>query len=176
MNMDCYGNVLLDADNAREVMLRGRDIDGTFFQDPDQAELFNRHSRRLMEGRTMVYPAPPEDMEPDQYHKELSGVWNMPDKYQQLDIAELLLPRATHPGGPERLAQELELFHNRGMIPVLRAMAYLVDTMREHQVVWGVGRGSSVASYTLHLLGINRINPLEFDLDIEEFLRREVST
>ena len=30
------------------------------------------------------------------------------------------------------------------MIPLLRYMCYLVDFMRENNIVWGVGRGSQV--------------------------------
>ena len=50
-------------------------------------------------------------------------------------------------------------------------LKYLVDTMREHNIVWGVGRGSSVASYCLYLLGVHKINSIKFELDIKEFLK-----
>jgi DNA polymerase III alpha subunit len=43
--------------------------------------------------------------------------------------------------------------------------------MREHGVVWGVGRGSSVASYVLFLIGIHKIDSLYYDLPIDEFLK-----
>jgi DNA polymerase III alpha subunit len=43
--------------------------------------------------------------------------------------------------------------------------------MREKDIVWGVGRGSSVASYVLYLIGVHKIDSLFFDLDIEDFLR-----
>jgi DNA polymerase III alpha subunit len=34
-----------------------------------------------------------------------------------------------------------------------------------------VGRGSSVASYVLYLLGVHRIDSMFYDLDPSEFLR-----
>ena len=43
--------------------------------------------------------------------------------------------------------------------------------MRKNSVLWGLGRGSSVASYVLYLLGVHRINSLYYDLDIKEFLK-----
>jgi DNA polymerase III alpha subunit len=43
--------------------------------------------------------------------------------------------------------------------------------MRDNNIVWGVGRGSSVSSYVLYLLGVHRVNSLYYDLDIHEFLR-----
>ena len=57
------------------------------------------------------------------------------------------------------------------MIEVLKYLKYLVDTMRQHKILWGVGRGSSVASFCLYLLGVHRINSLKYNLDITEFLR-----
>ena len=32
--------------------------------------------------------------------------------------------------------------------------------MRENNIVWGVGRGSPVASYVLFLIGVHRINSI----------------
>jgi DNA polymerase III alpha subunit len=43
--------------------------------------------------------------------------------------------------------------------------------MRANNIVWGVGRGSSVASYVLFLIGIHKVDSLYYDLPIEEFLR-----
>jgi DNA polymerase III alpha subunit len=50
-------------------------------------------------------------------------------------------------------------------------LKYLVDAMRENKIVWGVGRGSSVASYVLYLIGVHRIDSIKYDLDIKEFLK-----
>jgi DNA polymerase III alpha subunit len=57
------------------------------------------------------------------------------------------------------------------MFDLLRYLKYFVDTMRKNSVLWGLGRGSSVASYVLYLLGVHRINSLYYDLDIKEFLK-----
>jgi DNA polymerase III alpha subunit len=71
----------------------------------------------------------------------------------------------------QRAGEELLLFQERDMFVLLRYLKYLVDTMRENNIVWGVGRGSSVASFVLFLLGIHRINSLYYDLSIDEFLK-----
>jgi DNA polymerase III alpha subunit len=57
------------------------------------------------------------------------------------------------------------------MIGLLKYIKYLVDTMREHKIVWGVGRGSSVASYALYLIGVHKIDSVKYGLDINEFLK-----
>jgi DNA polymerase III alpha subunit len=71
----------------------------------------------------------------------------------------------------QRCGQELMLYQERGLFDLLKYLTYLVDVMRDNQVIWGVGRGSSVASHVLYLLGVHRINSMFYDLDVTEFLR-----
>ena len=71
----------------------------------------------------------------------------------------------------QRVGEELLLFQERNLFPLLCFMRYLVDTLRKNNIVWGVGRGSSVASYVLYLIGVHKINSMYYDLDIAEFLK-----
>ena len=59
------------------------------------------------------------------------------------------------------------------MVMVLKTMKYIVDTLRKHDVVWGVGRGSSVASYALYLIGVHKIDSVKYNLPIDEFFKGE---
>jgi DNA polymerase III alpha subunit len=96
--------------------------------------------------------------------------WFIPEDYKSLDIEELLVhvcPEQNY----NRLVDELALFKKHNMIPVLRTMKYIVDTLRENNVVWGVGRGSSVASYVLFLLGVHKVDSIKYNLPIEEFFK-----
>ena len=43
--------------------------------------------------------------------------------------------------------------------------------LHDKNVLWGVGRGSSVASYALFLIGVHKIDSVKYDLDWREFLR-----
>ena len=95
----------------------------------------------------------------------------MPDEYKQLDIAEYVLSLCHTPEQLQRVGQELLLYQQHDLFDLLRYLRYLVDVMRENRVIWGVGRGSSVASYVLYLLGVHRIDSMYYDLDPEEFLR-----
>ena len=97
--------------------------------------------------------------------------WFMPKEYKEFDIAKYVLNLCTHQAEIQRAGKELLLFEKRGLLVLLQYMKYLVDTMRKHDIVWGVGRGSSVSSFVLFLIGIHRINSLYYDLDIEEFLK-----
>ena len=69
------------------------------------------------------------------------------------------------------LIEELEEFRERNMLDLLRVLKYTVDTLKTNSIVWGVGRGSSVASYVLFLLGVHKINSIQYNLDWREFLR-----
>jgi DNA polymerase III alpha subunit len=71
----------------------------------------------------------------------------------------------------QRCGQELLLYQERDLFDLLRYLKYLVDVMRTNNVIWGVGRGSSVASYVLYKLGVHRIDSLHYNLDPHEFLR-----
>ena len=97
--------------------------------------------------------------------------WLMPDQYKDMDIAKWILERCKTEAELQRVGEELLLFQERDLFDLLRYLKYLVDTMRANGVIWGVGRGSSVASYVLYLIGIHKIDSMYYDLSITEFLR-----
>jgi DNA polymerase III alpha subunit len=98
--------------------------------------------------------------------------WFIPDKYKQLDIEEFLVMQCPEQNYP-RLIEELSLFKQNNMIPVLKTMKYVVETLRANNIVWGVGRGSSVSSYILYLIGIHKIDSVKYALPIDEFFKGE---
>ena len=95
----------------------------------------------------------------------------MPLEYQDLDIAEHVLSLCTTQEQLQRCGEELLLYQERDLFDLLRYLKYLVDTMAANHVIWGVGRGSSVASYVLYKLGVHKIDSMFYDLDVAEFLR-----
>jgi DNA polymerase III alpha subunit len=97
--------------------------------------------------------------------------WQMPKEYYEIDIAKWVLDQCKNQEELQRAGDELLKFQDRNMFPLLQYLKYLVDTMRKNNIVWGVGRGSSVASFVLFLIGIHRINSLYYQLSIDEFLK-----
>ena len=97
--------------------------------------------------------------------------WFMDESYRDMDIAKWLVERCKTQEELDRVAEELILFVQHDMLEVLKYLKYLVDTMRQNNIVWGVGRGSSVASYCLYLIGVHKINSIKYELDIHEFLK-----
>ena len=113
----------------------------------------------------------PLDVNQTEFDNALQSEWFMPEKYKNLNIHNYILTKAEEGKETERAALELGEFEDRGMLDLLRYMVYLVDFMRENKIIWGVGRGSSVASFVLYLIGIHKINPIQYELDWQEFLR-----
>ena len=147
----------------------------------DDIEKFNAAMREQYLPELTTYI--PLDVDQKTFDNVCQSEWFMPDKYKELDIGADIMARLMHSMQIfdaydmqetvewTRVCEELEAFRERGMEDLLRYMVYLVDFMRENNIVWGVGRGSSVASYVLYLIGVHRINSIQYDLDWREFLR-----
>lgn len=113
----------------------------------------------------------PTDISAEDFHKAQQSSWFMPNKYKEMDIAKYILDLCKTDAELQRVGNELLLYQEAELFDLLRFMKYLVDTCTEHGVVLGVGRGSSVASYVLYLLGAHQVNSMFYDLDFAEFLR-----
>ena len=112
-----------------------------------------------------------ENLSVEEFDHRNQQRWFMPEEYKQLDIAKLVLDLCITPAELQRVGHELILYQERNLFDLLRYLKYLVDVMKTNRMFWGVGRGSSVASHVLYLLGVHRVNSLFYELDPEEFLR-----
>ena len=99
--------------------------------------------------------------------------WAMPVEYVNLDIEDYI--HKLHPDLNAaqwmRVGEEMHEFEKRNLTDLLRFLCYFVTVLRSNNIVYGVGRGSSIASYVLYLIGVHRINSYKFNLDIKEFLK-----
>jgi DNA polymerase III alpha subunit len=128
------------------------------------AETIEIYQSRLAEEFIRGYPSPKIEID--------TSDWFMPEEYKNMDIEGFLVDQCPKENY-DRLIRELEIYRERNLIPLLRMMKYIVDTLRSNRVLWGVGRGSSVASYVLFLLGVHRIDSVKYSLPIEEFFKGE---
>jgi DNA polymerase III alpha subunit len=159
MKTDDLGNLRFTNKDLVDMIYSGHvDKCHVVLCDPsDDIEKFNAAMREQYLPELTKYI--PLDVDQKTFDGALQSEWFMPDEYKELDVVRFLNNR------------ELQAFTERGMIPLLRYMCYLVDFMRDNNIVWGVGRGSSVASYVLYLIGVHRIDSIQYDLDWTEFLR-----
>jgi len=168
MRTDTYGQQIYTENDLCEIYMRDPNkklenvLVDRIISISDMLELENQP-------KTNLYTE--SNLSVSEFDKDLQSKWLMPDNYKTLDIAKYLLDLCSSDAELQRVGQELMLFQERNMFNLLRYLKYLVDTMRTHNIVWGVGRGSSVSSFVLFLLGVHRINSLYYDLSIDEFLK-----
>lgn len=112
-----------------------------------------------------------EDLPITEYDELQQKQWFMPDEYYTFDIKTYCLEKCILPEEIQRINEEYAEFQKRGLVPLLQWLKFFVDTCIDHGILWGVGRGSSVASYLLYLLGVHKINSIKYNLDWKEFLR-----
>jgi len=169
MNLDQYSRQILTEHDAVNMLYRNPDVDVKNLQ-LDDVEKFNSACRELHLDLQLT-TSTTLNCTPKQYHKKNQQTWHMPAEYEQFDVAKWCLDQCTTDAQLQRVGKELLLYQERGMMPLLCFLRYFVDIMRNNNIVWGVGRGSSVASYVLYLIGVHKIDSMYYDLDIEEFLR-----
>jgi hypothetical protein len=168
MKIDQYGQMIFDEqDLVNQIMQGNRELDG-YRVDPlvqlNQAVALLEHMPELVQHVD-------QNISVEEFDRVSQQNWHMPQSYQTLDIAELVLGLCDNDSELQRCGQELLLYQARDLFDLLRYLKYLVDVMNDNNVIWGVGRGSSVASYVLYKLGVHKIDSLHYDLDPTEFLR-----
>lgn len=166
MRSDKYGNPIFEESDIFDLIYQEVPIDKlSSIIVSEDIEDFKKHSE------IPFLTKPNQDIDINQIDKLNQANWFMGDYYKEMDIAKWLIERCTTQEELDRVGEELILFVQYDMINILRYLKYLVDIMRYHNIVWGVGRGSSVASYCLYLIGVHKINSIKYKLDFKEFLR-----
>ena len=173
MTRNKFGEIIFDEQDLCDLVMKGHDIANMtgVVVDPDfDIERLIHVLEDPGQLITWTFPESKDISVPD-YDAVRQSRWFMPREYQDLDIAQHTLNLCSTQEQLQRVGQELLLYQERGLFDLLRYMKYLVDVMRSNRVIWGVGRGSSTASYVLYLLGVHRIDSMLYDLDPREFLR-----
>ena len=173
METNNFGEIIFSEDDLCDLIMSGRDplsMRGIkVSQDINLDKLIHYVENP---GELLLWTFPTDsDVAVPEFDAANQSHWYMPDDYKNMDIAEHILSLCDTQAQLQRVGEELLLYQELDLFDLLRYLKYLVDVMQENRVIWGVGRGSSVASYVLYLLGVHRIDSLFYDLDPREFLR-----
>lgn len=168
MRMNQNNQCILTEQDVVSAWLNGQDVSSAIFEDSKSIEKYNQWCNEQASDDTILIET--EYTEED-YVKRCISSWNMPDEYKAIDVFELLVSRCTTEQQTVRVAEEFVEYESRGLIDVLRFLIYLTDICKKNNIVLGVGRGSSVSSYCLYLLGVHKVDSIKYDLDIKEFLK-----
>jgi len=170
MKQNKFGEMIFSESDICDLMMRGHDLTILDHMTVDDSVNLDSLSN-------ILYTVPKlqkqqiTSLSESEFHRQQQQNWHMPQTYKDIDIAQYLLDLCDGKIELQRVAEELLLYQERDLFDLLRYLKYLVDVMRENNIIWGVGRGSSVASFILYKLGVHRINSITYKLNINEFLR-----
>lgn len=158
------GSVKLSVNSAMTAIVRGANFEDLHVDSERERELFNYFSQEFCDD---VYL---EEAQPIN-HEERQQNWRYPEAYGELNLDAYFMQFTNTIEQDERVRYELSLFRERGLEKLLRWAIWFMDFVRENDLFIGVGRGSSVSSYCLYIIGLHMIDSLEYDLDPREFLK-----
>lgn len=170
MNYDKLGIAYATTDELCELLYENPELDisNIFVEDPDK---YNSSVKEFYADLPVLKLYNFSTADIARFDLVSQSNWFMPDEYKNFDIAQWVLDQCLTQQELQRVGEELLLYNERDLFPLLKQLKYIIDTWRANNITWGVGRGSSVASYVLYLIGVHRINSIYYDLDIQEFLR-----
>jgi DNA polymerase III alpha subunit len=168
MRLDKFSNPIFNEQDIFEALYKGQNLSSEMFVESDDDIKSLESTAELKFWK----PLDDYDLTLEEYDSSLQTDWNMPDEYKTLDIEQWVREQGP-PWDPNftRIEEELAAYKARNMLDLLRWLKYFVDTCSKEQVLWGLGRGSSVSSYVLYLIGVHNIDPIKYNLDWQEFLR-----
>lgn len=169
MHKDIYGQHVYNEQDLLDIYLTNTEFrsSGEIFVDTDIH--FNENLELNNLPNLVKYMI--SDKSVAEFDEACRNNWFIPEEYKRFDIAKYVLDQCQNEEELQRAGKELLMYQERDMFVLLQYLKYLVDTMRTNNIVWGVGRGSSVASFVLYLIGVHKINSLYYDLPIDEFLK-----
>ena len=170
MKYDQYGQTYTTSQELCDLLYKNPKLDISLFQVEDSLE-YNRSVAELHAELDLLDSYHDISQTVEEFDRVLQRNWRMPKEYKDLDIAAYVLGLCKEEHELQRVGEELILYQERSLFDLLRYLKYLIDTLRKNNIVWGVGRGSSVASYVLFLIGVHKIDSLYYNLNIDEFLK-----
>jgi DNA polymerase III alpha subunit len=169
--VDPWGRVVLDIGDLTEILYSGLKTDDVYVAEGDETARFNALCRAWDRPQyALRVPEAPEHS-PEQEHATRASQWLVCEELRGMNVRDFLISACATDAQRERVNAEMDLYEERELEPLLQTMICLVEHFRANKVVWGVGRGSSVASYVLYMIGIHKIDSMKYGLEIGEFLK-----
>lgn len=171
--MDDLGRVVMTSDGLSELVMRQQPISGLLSEECDDTIKYNKYSQNLTNDGLILYTDEIANQTAEEFDSTATLSWNTPKEYQITDeeLAIWLFERCSGDLEYDRVLLELNMYEERGLYPLLKHLIYLVENFRKNGIVWGVGRGSSVSSFVLYLIGIHKVDPIKYELNIKDFLK-----
>lgn len=173
MKQNKFDQMVFSQNDICDLLMQGRTVDSLtkiVVDDTVDIDELIQHVERSTSLLTWSFPYDAKTSV-QEFHAAQQQNWHMPQEDKELDIAQHILDLCESDAELQRCGAELLLYQEHNLFALLRYLKYLVNVMTENKIIWGIGRGSSVASYVLYKLGVHRIDSLHYNLDVQEFLR-----
>lgn len=171
MKFDDYGVAYLTSEDVCKLLYKDPHVFLADIKLDDPTQYNNAIKHFYLDTPQLQSYTPTTDISLEDFDAKNVSNWYMPVEYKQLNVVDYIVSLCKSDVELERVAKELLLYEERNLFDLLRFLKYMVDTFRDADVVYGIGRGSSVASYVLYLMGVHKIDSIAYDLDIKEFLK-----
>ena len=154
--LDKHNRYISDENTGIEMLYKGVELSNAEFGNSTDIVKFQQFANDLDVNLLKI-------LGDDDYDR--INTYNIPEHYKSLDVKEYVRQLVSDGDSDQtgRVEMELTMFEERNLFPVIQILIYIIETMRKHKLVWGVGRGSSVASYVLYLIGAHKVNSLTYN-------------
>ena len=147
MRQNQHGQTIVDDNDIIDGWLSGRNPTNVIVDEIETINIYNAWCDTY-ESEDKITAKP--EYEKDDYIEQCMSNWAMPEHYKELDIVKFINDKKLTYQERDRVHMEIEMYRERGMIPVLRFLVYLVDLCKENNVVLG---------------------SIKYNLNIKEFLK-----
>lgn len=173
-----YGHQVYQEPDLIGLLISGDLIDDCMCEDsPDILQFIKTSEDSGLPSTISIYTKP--SMPVSEYHKLLTENYQIPEDYKLLDLVKYIFDLVEEKSFDydielvyQRIEEELALFYEYDLENYLRSIIFIIDSFKENNIIHGCGRGSSVASFILYLIGVHYIDPIKYDINISEFLRK----
>lgn len=174
--IDQHGNTILTADQFVKACLDGKTINDQVYVTGLNADI--RQYNRYTDKKVSIYQG-------TECYSENAFKWLIPPSYLTINLGKYVADKLSTEidNGDlsdqqiddriERVKFELKLVKKHDLTNLFRCLIYVIDRLTEQSKVWGLGRGSSVASYVLYLIGVHDVDSVRFDIDPLEFYKTQ---
>ena len=145
-------------------MNNGASIEDIDVDDDKEMELFNYYAYQHCDDAVLKHADPID-------HQLRQNEWVYPQEFEELDLYELFDSLCDTDEQRTRARYELQLYQECGLEKLLRWAVWFMCVVKANNLFIGVGRGSSVSSYCLYLIGMHMVDSMKYGLDPEEFFK-----
>lgn len=164
------GAVSVNSDDIADRLLCGKSIDNFYVHEINSdVKKFNLMADKKLKVKYSAKVQPASFIIPEQYlniNLKKYLFCKLYERVKEDNFTEDDIERRI-----ARIEQECTLFTQYNILDLIKTTIYIVDTFTKNNIVWGTGRGSSCACYSLYLIGLHEVDSVLYDLDLNEFFR-----